>query len=125
MPEAETVGIPVVDISEFNQATADALVEAASTMGFVMIEGSGFSKTEVEKAFKLVSTLHPPHTALTLFENEPFLLTLGSQSAEFFDTPLEEKSKVPITEGNHGYSSMNLEVYVAPPFLVKTRFVYL
>lgn len=51
---AETVGIPVVDITNFDQATADALVEAASTMGFVMIEGSGFSKKEVQDAFSLV-----------------------------------------------------------------------
>lgn len=47
-------GIPVVDITDFNQQTADALVEAASTMGFVMIEGAGFSQKEVDEAFALV-----------------------------------------------------------------------
>lgn len=81
---SKSVGIPIVDITEFNQATADALVEAASTMGFVMIEGSGFTKQEVDEAFQL--------------------------SADFFNTSLEEKKSVPITEGNHGYSCMNLEV---------------
>lgn len=50
----DSIGIPIVDISEFNQETADALLEAASTMGFVMIEGSGFSKQEVDDAFDLV-----------------------------------------------------------------------
>lgn len=49
-----SAGIPIVDISEFNQETADKLVEAASTMGFVMIEGSGFSQKEVDEAFALV-----------------------------------------------------------------------
>lgn len=84
MTSENVVGIPVVDISTFNQETADALVEAASTMGFVMIEGSGFTKAEVDSAFEL--------------------------SAGFFDQPLKEKSSHPITENNHGYSNMNLEV---------------
>lgn len=54
MPENLGVGIPIVDISNFDQATADALVEAASTTGFVMIEGSGFTKKEVDESFRLV-----------------------------------------------------------------------
>ncbi|KAK9460520.1 uncharacterized protein V1516DRAFT_686181 [Lipomyces oligophaga] len=75
--------LPIVDISSDNSDTvAKQLFEAATTLGFVFIEGSGFSDTEVERMFSL--------------------------SAEFFSTSLEEKIQFPITY-NHGYASLNQE----------------
>lgn len=48
--------LQVIDISNDSQETADALVKAASTTGFVLIDGSGFTQNDVDKAFELVST---------------------------------------------------------------------
>lgn len=73
----------VVDVSEINQETADKLVEAASTLGFIFIEGSGFTKQDIDGAFDL--------------------------SKRFFELPFEEKNQVPIDPSNHGYSAMNVE----------------
>lgn len=46
--------LQVVDISKDDLETAEQLVKAASTLGFVMVEGSGFSQKEVDRAFELV-----------------------------------------------------------------------
>ncbi|KAA8904305.1 hypothetical protein TRICI_005531 [Trichomonascus ciferrii] len=75
--------VAVVDVSEINQATADRLVEAASTLGFVFIEGSAFTQKDVDEAFDL--------------------------SKRFFELPVEQKNQVPIDESNYGYSAMNVE----------------
>lgn len=50
-----TNNLSIIDISKDDMETAKALVAAASTMGFVMIEGSGFTNDEVDQAFELVS----------------------------------------------------------------------
>jgi isopenicillin N synthase-like dioxygenase len=63
---------------------AKELVEAASTLGFVFIEGSGFTDKQVEEIFEL--------------------------SRRFFDLTVEEKKAIPIDESNYGYSELNLEV---------------
>lgn len=46
--------LQVVDISKDDLATAEQLVKAASTLGFVMVEGSGFSRKDVDRVFELV-----------------------------------------------------------------------
>lgn len=76
--------VAVVDISENSREAAEKLVEAASTLGFVFIEGSGFTQKEVDEAFTL--------------------------SKEFFALPFEQKNQVPITANNQGYSCINQEV---------------
>lgn len=78
------MSLAVVDISQNNSDVAKQLVEAASTLGFVFIEGSDFTAADIDSIFDL--------------------------SRGYFDLPLEEKEKVPITAENHGYSALNLEV---------------
>lgn len=43
----------LVDISESNPKTAKQLVEAASTLGFVFIDGSEFTADQVDSIFEL------------------------------------------------------------------------
>lgn len=76
--------VRVVDISGDTVEAAKQLVDAMSTLGFVFIEGSGFTQQEVDDAFEL--------------------------SRRFFELPVDEKAKVPITADNYGYSRTNLEV---------------
>lgn len=45
--------LEIVDISEINQDTADKLLHAASTQGFLMLEGHGFSQEEVDQLYNL------------------------------------------------------------------------
>lgn len=80
MPEA----VPVVDITAMDQKAADALVEAASTVGFVFVENLEFSPEDIAKAFEL--------------------------SKGYFDQDIKEKEKTMISEDNKGYSKMNMEV---------------
>ncbi|CAN6657488.1 hypothetical protein TRVA0_030S00210 [Trichomonascus vanleenenianus] len=75
--------VAVVDISKMDQEAADQLVKAASTLGFIFIEGSGFTQKEVDEMFDL--------------------------SRRFFSLPYEQKNEVPIDPSNHGYSAMNVE----------------
>lgn len=51
---SEQPSLEIVDISKDDMQTAQALVRAASTLGFVFIEGSGFSQKDVDEAFQLV-----------------------------------------------------------------------
>ncbi|KAK9237134.1 hypothetical protein V1525DRAFT_377829 [Lipomyces kononenkoae] len=76
--------LPLVDISNPTAETGQKLYEAASTLGFVFIEGSEFSSDEVNKMFGL--------------------------SAEFFSQPYDNKQNYAISEANRGYSCMNREV---------------
>lgn len=76
--------VALVDVSEINQKVAAELVDAASTLGFVFIEGSDFTAEDVDEVFAL--------------------------SKQFFALPVEEKAKIPITPENYGYSRLNLEV---------------
>lgn len=81
--QQEQSPVAVVDVSDINQETADKLLEAASTLGFVFIEGSNFTQSDVSEAFRL--------------------------SKEFFELPYEQKNQVPIGPDNYGYSAMNVE----------------
>lgn len=76
--------LEIVDISEINQKTADKLLHAASTQGFLMLEGHGFSENEVENLFKT--------------------------SKDFFaDVSSDEKKQYAIDKLNRGYTAMGGE----------------
>ncbi|OBA23908.1 Clavaminate synthase-like protein [Metschnikowia bicuspidata var. bicuspidata NRRL YB-4993] len=70
--------LQIVDITDFNRNTAAELLNAATSQGFLFLEGHGFSAKEVSDLFAL--------------------------SKEFFDLPAEYKRKFPIDESNHGYT---------------------
>ncbi|KAK7203781.1 hypothetical protein BZA70DRAFT_59576 [Myxozyma melibiosi] len=75
--------LPVIDLSSADVAeVGKKLYEAASTLGFFFVDGSGFTQEEVDSMFKL--------------------------GEEFFARPMDEKSKYPITN-NRGYSAFNQE----------------
>lgn len=76
--------LKIVDISTVNQSTADELLEAATTQGFLFVEGHGFTQQEVDDLFEL--------------------------SRQFFELPKEYKEEYPIDKTNHGYSKMGEEV---------------
>ncbi|ODQ65247.1 Clavaminate synthase-like protein [Nadsonia fulvescens var. elongata DSM 6958] len=76
--------VAVIDISVVNKETAKQLVEAASTQGFMFIEGSGFTAEEADAVFKM--------------------------SKEYFELPVDDKNKYPISENNMGYSVMKQEI---------------
>lgn len=71
--------LQIVDISSVNDATAAELLDAATTQGFLFVEGHGFSADEVKALFDL--------------------------SKEFFELPEDYKNKYPIDETNHGYTN--------------------
>ncbi|KAK9374056.1 uncharacterized protein V1513DRAFT_447130 [Lipomyces chichibuensis] len=81
--DTDTV-LPVIDISNPTAETGQKLYEAASTLGFVFIEGSEFTSDEINDMFAL--------------------------SKEFFSQPFDEKQKYAISEANRGYSCLNREV---------------
>lgn len=66
-----------------SKENAAAIVHAASTQGFLMFEGHGFTQDEVDLLFKY--------------------------SQEFFAQPVEEKTKYNITHDNAGYTGMGVE----------------
>lgn len=76
--------LKIVDISKLDKATAGELLEAATTQGFLFVEGHDFSQQEVDDLFQL--------------------------SKEFFELPKEYKEKYPIDKSNHGYSKMGEEL---------------
>ncbi|KAK7677423.1 hypothetical protein QCA50_019641 [Cerrena zonata] len=71
--------LQVVDISEINQRTADELLNAATSQGFLFVEGHEFTEEEVDLLFKV--------------------------SKDFFALPAEYKEKYPIDNTNHGYTN--------------------
>ncbi|KAK6205126.1 uncharacterized protein RJT21DRAFT_117597 [Scheffersomyces amazonensis] len=75
--------LKIVDISTVNQSTADELLDAATTQGFLFVEGHGFSQEEVDTVFQL--------------------------SKEFFQLDNEYKNKYPIDSSNHGYANFGGE----------------
>lgn len=77
------MSLDIVDISQENRATADLLLKAASTQGFLVIEGHDFTELEVGELFAL--------------------------SQDFFKTPVEDKMKFPINDDNCGYTKMGSE----------------
>ncbi|KAK9446426.1 uncharacterized protein V1518DRAFT_184251 [Limtongia smithiae] len=78
----ENTVLSVIDISKPSAATAKALFDAASTLGFVFINGSGLTQADVNRMFGL--------------------------SAKFFAEPAGEKEKFAIAD-NKGYAGMNQE----------------
>ncbi|KAK9464710.1 hypothetical protein V1512DRAFT_267738 [Lipomyces arxii] len=79
-----TTIVPVIDISDPSPETVKKLYEVASTFGFVFIEGSAFTASDVDGMFRLAK--------------------------EFFMEPINEKQKFPISSTNRGYSCVNQEV---------------
>lgn len=71
--------LKIVDITDINESTAAKLLDAATTQGFLFVEGHGFSADEVLEIFAL--------------------------SEDFFDLPPEYKESHPIDESNHGYTN--------------------
>lgn len=71
--------LQIVDISKADQATAKELLKAATTQGFLFIEGHGFSADEVSDVFDL--------------------------SKKFFQLSPEYKERYPIDDSNHGYTN--------------------
>ncbi|EEQ36688.1 hypothetical protein EJF18_10836 [Clavispora lusitaniae] len=71
--------LKIVDISQINDSTAKDILDAATSQGFLFVEGHGFSAEEVADLFKM--------------------------SKEFFELPEEYKSKFPIDTTNNGYTN--------------------
>lgn len=75
--------LKVVDVSEINDFTAQELLDAATSQGFLFVEGHGFSADEVAQLFDL--------------------------SKEFFKLPEEYKMNYLIDETNSGYTNFGGE----------------
>ncbi|KAF3985847.1 hypothetical protein FT663_05001 [Candidozyma haemuli var. vulneris] len=75
--------LEIIDISEVNTDSADRLLEAARTQGFLFIKGHSFTAKEIASVFEL--------------------------SEEFFKLPFEYKSKYAIDMHNHGYTGYGVE----------------
>lgn len=71
--------LQIVDVSTINSGTADEMFKAASSQGFVFVEGHGFTKKEVKDLFDL--------------------------SKQFFELDSSYKEKFMIDETNHGYTN--------------------
>lgn len=71
--------LQIVDVTNIDLSTADELLNAATSQGFLFVEGHGFSAEEVSELFQL--------------------------SKEFFKLPENYKMKYPIDESNHGYTN--------------------
>lgn len=71
--------LQIIDISEINQKSGDAMLNAAASQGFLFIEGHSFSKEEVDALFTL--------------------------SKDFFSLPEDYKMKYEIDQSNHGYTN--------------------
>lgn len=71
--------LQIVDITNIDQSTASELLNAATTQGFLFVEGHDFTEEEVQKLFKLAK--------------------------EFFELPESYKSKYNIDDSNHGYTN--------------------
>ncbi|EWC48206.1 hypothetical protein DRE_02310 [Drechslerella stenobrocha 248] len=81
-PLAEAAQIPVINVSQTDSETADRLVDAAATFGFVFVEleSTDINYNDVQRMFEL--------------------------SKAFFASPKSEKAKCAISENNRGWSSM-------------------
>ncbi|KAK6465663.1 hypothetical protein DFJ63DRAFT_27704 [Scheffersomyces coipomensis] len=75
--------LKIVDISEINQSTAEELYDAATSQGFLFVEGHGFSQDEIDTVFKL--------------------------SKQFFELDSSYKTKYAIDSSNHGYADFGGE----------------
>lgn len=70
--------LKIVDISQINESTAEELLDAATSQGFLFVEGHGLSAQEVADIFDI--------------------------SKSFFELPAEYKLKYHIDETNSGYT---------------------
>lgn len=82
MSIANTV-LKVVDISQINEITAEELLDAATSQGFLFVEGHGLSAQEVAEIFDI--------------------------SKAFFELPAEYKLKYLIDDTNSGYTDFGGE----------------
>lgn len=71
--------LQIVDVTTVNETTAQELLDAATSQGFLFVEGHEFTEDEVSALFLL--------------------------SKAFFELPDDYKSKYPIDESNHGYTN--------------------
>lgn len=71
--------LKIVDVSKINEEAAENLLDAATSQGFLFVEGHGFSASEVAELFKL--------------------------SKGFFELPEDEKLQFLIDETNSGYTN--------------------
>ncbi|KAF3088296.1 hypothetical protein TWF102_010202 [Orbilia oligospora] len=81
-PTPATAQIPVINVSQIDIETADRLVDAAATFGFIFVEleSTNIDYNSVQHMFQL--------------------------SKKFFSSPRAEKEKCAISENNKGWSSM-------------------
>lgn len=70
--------LKIVDISKIDDYTAQELLDAATSQGFLFVEGHGFSEEEVKDIFEV--------------------------SKEFFELPESYKAQFAIDSSNHGYT---------------------
>ncbi|CUM62948.1 uncharacterized protein PRCAT00000508001 [Priceomyces carsonii] len=75
--------LKVIDIEEDDESTAVDLLEAGKMQGFLMIEGHGFTQTEVDQLFGV--------------------------SEHFFKLPVEYKNIYAMNNSNHGYAYYGIE----------------
>ncbi|KAG7665993.1 uncharacterized protein J8A68_000423 [[Candida] subhashii] len=75
--------LKIIDLSNEDQETAEELVQAAATQGFLFIEGHNFTQAEVDQLFQI--------------------------SREFFHLPHDYKRQYAIDETNHGYADFGGE----------------
>lgn len=75
--------LKVIDISGDSSKVAKELLDAATTQGFLFLEGHDFTQDEVDQLFSL--------------------------SKEFFNLSNEYKSKYAVNSSNHGYASFGKE----------------
>lgn len=75
--------LKIVDVSDINDITAEQILDAATSQGFLFVEGHGFTGEEVASLFEL--------------------------SKKFFELPADYKQKYPIDETNAGYTDFGGE----------------
>ncbi|ABN66443.1 predicted protein [Scheffersomyces stipitis CBS 6054] len=83
MAEIDGNPLKIVDITSVDKSTAEELYDAATSQGFLFVEGHEFSQEEIDTVFQL--------------------------SKEFFELPHSYKSKYPIGSMNHGYADFGGE----------------
>lgn len=83
MSPAVSNPLQIIDISKNDLETAKLLFQAANTQGFLFVDGHEFFQSEVDEIF--------------------------ATSKGYFNTPIEDKIKCPITEDGFGYTGFNEE----------------
>ncbi|GAV54807.1 hypothetical protein ZYGR_0AS01300 [Zygosaccharomyces rouxii] len=83
-PNIPRMKLSVIDVSKPEKQTLQPLLEAATQQGFLLIDGHGFTQSEVDELFTICKRF-------------------------FTGTDHEEKLKYPIDQRNFGYSSFDAE----------------